>query len=318
MTSFLDNLLFSASITGPICLMLFLGIYFRRSGLIDTHFIEVASKLVFNVTLPALLFLSIMNSNHDFLASASLVAFGVIGNIIYFIVLTLVTDKLFANGNDQGVIVQGALRGNVAIIALAYVSNAYGSDGLAIAALYVAGITLLYNVLGVISLTPQNNQSARQAIPILIKSLTKNPLIIAIISGLVFSQLQLTIPQIATDAGRYFANMTLPLALICSGGSLDWKQLSNDKSSAWFATTVKLLVSPILFTGCAMLLGFRGLELGIIFLTSSAPSAAVSFVMAKAMGANATLAANIIVLTTLLSMVSSTLGIFLLALFSLI
>lgn len=318
MTSFLDNLLFSASITGPICLMLFLGIYFRRSGLIDAHFIEVASKLVFNVTLPALLFLSIMNSSHDFFASASLVAFGVLGNIIYFILLTLVTNNIFAEGNDQGVIVQGALRGNVAIIALAYVSNAYGNDGLAIAALYVAGITLLYNVLGVISLTPKSNHSTRQAVPILIKSLTKNPLIIAIIGGLIFSQLQLTMPKIATDAGRYFANMTLPLALICGGGSLDWKQLSADKGSAWFATIVKLLISPILFTGSALLFGFRGLELGIIFLTSSAPAAAVSFVMAKAMGANATLAANIIVLTTLLSMISSTVGIFLLSSFSLI
>ncbi len=318
MTSFLDNLLFSASITGPICLMLFLGIYFRRSGLIDAHFIEVASRLVFNVTLPALLFLSIMNSSHDFLASAWFVAFGVVGNIIFFVVLSLITKRIFHASPDQGVIVQGGLRGNIAIIALAYVSNAYGSDGLAIAALYVAGITLLYNVLGVISLTPKGGQSTINALPILVKSLTKNPLIIAIIAGLIFSQLQLTMPKIATDAGRYFANMTLPLALICGGGSLDWRQLSDDRSSAWFATLVKLLISPLLFTTAALLFGFRGLELGIVFLTSSAPAAAVSFVMAKAMGANATLAANIIVLTTLLSMISSTVGIFLLSSFSLI
>jgi malonate transporter and related proteins len=318
MDVFLDKFLFATSITGPICLMLFLGIYFRRSGLIDHHFIEVASKLVFNVTLPTLLFLSIINSNHDFTASASLVLFGIGANILFFIILTAITKYLFHQESDQGVIIQGAFRGNVAIIALAYVANAYGSDGLAIAALYVAGLTLMYNILGVVSLTPKGSSKGTQAVPILIKNLTKNPLIIAISLGVIFSQLQLPMPKIAADAGRYFANMTLPLALICSGGSLNLQQLSEDKAPAWFATAVKLLVCPMIFTGLAILLGFKGLELGIIFLTSSSPTAAASFIMAKAMGANATLAANIIVLTTLFSLLSATLGIFVLSNVSLI
>ncbi|SHE57182.1 AEC family transporter [Vibrio gazogenes] len=314
----LQQLQFSLSVTGPICLMLFLGIYFRRSQLIDDHFIEIASRLVFKATLPTLLFLSIVNSPHDVTSGGSLVLYGVISNFAFFLLITLVVKYYFKREADQGVIIQGAFRSNSGIIGLALIANAYGSDGLAQAALYVAAITLLFNVQAVITLTPKGSQSGMKVLVMVGKTLTKNPLIIAILLGLGFSQLNLTLPDVASTAGQYFANMTLPLALICGGGSLDIHQLNHDKAPAWSATAFKLLACPILITFGAWLWGFRGAELGIIYLCSSAPSAAASYVMARAMGGNATLAANIIVLTTLLSLLTTTLGVFVLSSLALI
>ena len=55
MTSLWQQFAFSASITGPICLMLVLGVMLKRIGLINENFIDVASKVVFQVTLPAML-----------------------------------------------------------------------------------------------------------------------------------------------------------------------------------------------------------------------------------------------------------------------
>lgn len=67
---------------------------------------------------------------------------------------------------------------------------------------------------------------------------------------------------------------------------------------AMLASVAKLLVVPGLLTFGGWLVGFRGVELGIIFLFSSTPTASGSYVMTRAMGGNATLAANIIGLTT--------------------
>ncbi|MEZ9333330.1 AEC family transporter, partial [Vibrio sp. 10N.286.51.A4] len=75
MNTLWEQFAFSASVTGPICLMLFLGVMLKRIGLINDNFIDVASKVVFQVTLPAMLFLSIVQSNHNFSASSALVAF---------------------------------------------------------------------------------------------------------------------------------------------------------------------------------------------------------------------------------------------------
>ncbi|MGF1847528.1 AEC family transporter [Vibrio lentus] len=310
MNTLWEQFAFSASVTGPICLMLFLGVMLKRIGLINDNFIDVASKVVFQVTLPAMLFLSIVQSNHNFSASSALVAFGVIANFVFFLFTIFSTKLVFKGSKDQGVIVQGGFRANTAIIGLAYVANIYGNQGVALAAIYVASLTVLYNIQAVIALTPKGKDTGAKAIKVIAKSITKNPLIIAIFLAVVFYTLSIPIPKMVTDAGQYFANMTLPLALLCTGGSLDISSLKQEKLSTWFASSYKLIASPLLITLAAWYLGFEGLDLGLIFLMSAAPTAAASYVMARAMGGNSTLAANIIALTTVVSLITCTLGIF--------
>lgn len=84
MNEIIAQLQFSATITGPICLMLCLGVFFKRINLINENFIEVASRIVFQVTLPAMLFLSIVSSKHDFSSSTSLVLYSLIANVPLF------------------------------------------------------------------------------------------------------------------------------------------------------------------------------------------------------------------------------------------
>ncbi len=238
-------------------------------------------------------------------------------NFIFFLFTTFLTKKTFNRPQDQGVIIQGAFRANTAIIAIAYVANAYGNTGVALAAIYVASMTLLYNIQAVIALTTKSDNKSTPTSKIIFRTLTKNPLIIAILLGIFCYALSVPIPKMVTDAGRYLGNMTLPLALLCTGGSLDLKALREDNAPAWYATGFKLVLAPLLTTSGALLFGFRGMELGLVFLMSSAPTAAASYIMARAMGGNATLAANIIALTTIFSLFSCTLGIFLLSTFQL-
>ena len=318
MDNLITQLLFSASITGPICLMLFLGVVLKRIALINDNFIEVASKLVFQVTLPAMLFLSIVNAEHDFSSSSRLIIYGLIANFIFFLFTTVSTRFVFKNKQDHGVIIQGGFRANTAIIALAYVANAYGDPGVALAAIYVAATTVLYNIQAVIALTPKDEHNEKQAFGVIIKTLTKNPLILSILLGVICSFLSVPIPKMVTQAGQYFANMTLPLALLCAGGSLNLSSMKEDNLATWFATSYKLILSPLFITIGGLLLGFKGLDLGLLFFMSAAPTAAASYVMARAMGGNATLAANIIAQTTVASLVTCTLGIFILSSFNLI
>lgn len=305
----LAQLHFSISITGPICLMLLLGILFKRIGLINENFIEVGSKLVFQVTLPAMLFLSIANSEHDFSAASHFLIFGVITNIIFFVFSWASVKALFANSSDQGVIIQGSFRSNTAIIAIAYVANAYGSQGVTLAALYVAITTLLYNILAVICLAPKSKDSGERVSKIMLTTLTKNPLIISILVGLGFYLISIPVPTIAADAGNYLAKMTLPLALLCTGGSLDLSLMRQEPKPSWFATSYKLVFAPAFIVSCAIWFGFSGMELGILFFMNAAPVAAASYVMARAMGHNASLAANIIAISTVLSTLTCTLGV---------
>ncbi|TLG90041.1 AEC family transporter, partial [Pseudomonas edaphica] len=51
------------TITAPVFAMLFLGVLLKRINWINDNFIHVASSLVFNVTMPALLFLGILHAD---------------------------------------------------------------------------------------------------------------------------------------------------------------------------------------------------------------------------------------------------------------
>ncbi|WP_105901291.1 AEC family transporter [Vibrio gangliei] len=313
MSGIIEQFLFSASITGPICLMLLLGVFLRRIHIINDTFIDIASKLVFKVTLPALLFLSIIKSDSISDSSIPLVGFAVIANIAFFIFSTFTVKWLMKDGSQNGVIIQGAFRSNTGIIGLAYVANAYGNEGVAIAAIYVAAVTVLYNILAVITLSPKNQQPDVNTYKNMLISIIKNPLIIAILLAFSLHEFSVTVPQMLLHTGQYFANMTLPLALLCTGGSLNISELRHDKAANIISSSYKLILCPLLITLGGYWYGFHGLELGIIFFMSSSPAAAASYVMARAMGGNATLAANIIALTTVGSIVTCTLGIVLLS-----
>lgn len=307
MAAFLDVLGFSLSVTGPIFVILALGVLLMRIGLLNDAFVAVGSRLVFTLGLPALLFLSVSKTRFDAGANLSLVAFGLAGTASVYLLLEWAARLLVAPAQDRGVVVQGAFRSNMGIIGLAFCVNAYGEAGLAAASLYVGLVTILLNVLAVITLSRSLHRS--QGLGRMARGIAGNPLIIAIVLALAVSALGIGLPRIVLQSGRYLADLTLPLALLCTGASLDFQRLRGELRNAVLAGAAKLVLVPLAMTLAAIAVGFRGVELGVLMLMSAAPTAAASYVMVRAMGGNAPLAANIIALTTLASLLTTSLGI---------
>ena len=310
MSDFLNILSFAFSVTGPIFVVLMLGIVLARVGLITDAFVDAGTRLVFNVTLPSLLFISISKTNLGQTEIIALIGYGLAGTLAVYGLLEVLAHYLVKPETDRGVVVQGAFRSNMAIVGLAYCVNAYGDSGLAAASLYLGFITILLNILSVVTLNRSlNRHGSWQAT---LKAIAHNPLIIAILLALPVAWTHLQLPAVLLKTGEYFAQMTLPLALLCTGASLNLAGLRQEPRNALYASFGKLLLVPVLLTVGGFALGFRGMELGILFLLSSSPTAAASYVMARAMGGNAPLAANIIVVTTLGSILATSLGVMLL------
>ena len=87
------------------------------------------------------------------------------------------------------------------------------------------------------------------------------------------------------------------------------KASSRDLRTTVLAGGIKLLAVPLVFVACGVVAGFRGVDLGVLMLMSGAPTAAASYVMVRAMGGNAVLAANIIAVTTLGSILTTSVGV---------
>ncbi|MDO4698555.1 MAG: AEC family transporter [Pasteurellaceae bacterium] len=318
---FLDSLLFSLNVTLPTILMLVLGIILRRQKMIDDHFCQTASKLVFNIALPALLFVNIVKNPVDYGSQLWLISAGVIASLVLFFASEWIAARYIAERKLRGIFVQGVFRGNSGLLGLALCINAYGATAAAPASVYAAGITFLFNVLAVITLTNSLSDN-KLNIRNILRALVRNPLILSILAGILVSQYGWQLPQAMLRTGDYLASIALPVALICAGASLDFKQLKRfqQQESAgqvqrvvWWASIGRLLISPVV----AILIGkslfqLEPMSLGILFLMSSTPTAAASYAMVRHFAGDATTAANIIAMTSLGSMFTSSIGLFIL------
>ncbi|MCO4759043.1 MAG: AEC family transporter, partial [Oceanospirillaceae bacterium] len=191
-------------------------------------------------------------------------------------------------------------------------------SGLAQASILLAMVIPLYNVLSIFALTLPLHKEGGLKFSSALLEIIKNPLILAVLFALPFSFMGWTLPEVVEKTGRYFANLTLPLALLAIGGSLSIKSLKNTSSMAFWATSTKLVILPVGLSIGAWIYGFRGQDLAMLFILFGCPTAAASFVMAKATGANGELAANIILTTTLGSVLSLSAGIYLLRVWGII
>lgn len=291
---------FITNTLGPVLVLLLMGYFLFRRGMLNEKFIEAGSKLVFNLALPALLFLSIAQADFHSAANGKLILVGLLGTLGYFALLMAFCQAVVTPSNARGVVVQGGFRANMGIIGLAYCANTYGTEGLATASVYLGGVTILFNVLSVFVLNFYLD--VQRSVLQHLLGITTNPLIIAILLALPISYLQLPLPTLVQATGEYFAQLTLPLALICTGASLQFRAFGINRKNISIAVISKCLVYPMVLVGAAYLLNFQGMELGVILLLSIAPTAAASYVMARSLGGDPSLAASIIAVTTLVSL----------------
>ncbi|MCW8128307.1 AEC family transporter [Microbulbifer halophilus] len=175
----------------------------------------------------------------------------------------------------------------------------------------MAVVTILYNLAAVTLFAVYSNE-VRFSWGKLAKDIARNPLIVAIVLALVCREIGLVLPDILLQTGDYLASITLPLALLCIGASLDFSLLRRSSLAAFGATAIKLLGVPAILLACGWLLQLPAQVMGVLLLLAATPSATVSFIMARAMGGNSQLAANIVALSTLLSIVTASLGLALL------
>lgn len=298
--------------TLPVFALVFVGIGMRRLGWIDDDFVSAASTIVFKGSMPALIFVSIVGADlGEAIRPGMIIYFGTATIISFFVIWLWAIWRV--PEHQRGVYTQGAFRGNCGIMGLALAQSMYGEFGLSAGSILVGEVILVYNILAVIVLTwYQPGQSADWRS--ITRGVIRNPLILATLFAVAIATSGVRIPDWIMTSGDYFAQLTLPLALICIGGSLSVGALYEARGVAFSAGVIKMLVLPAAATLGGWWIGFPPRELGLMFLYFACPTAAASFIMVQAMGGDARLAANIVAVTTLAASVSMSVGVFVLRL----
>ncbi len=314
----MQNIIFIANNVAPVFLIVAVGILLRQIKLINDNFISLASKIVFTISLPALVFSELSRFDLSKVFNVNEIIFIYAATLVSFLLVWFLTIPVLKDGRDRSAFIQGAFRGNFAIVGLALIDSMFGKGGLGKGSIVLAFVIPLYNVLAVIALTVPMKKEKGLNIPKTLLEILKNPLIIAVVISLPFSIFKIHLISIVSDSINYLAALALPLALICIGGSLNLKEIKQASVKAFSASAYKIIFIPTVFTYAAFLFGFKGEQLGIMFFLFSSPTAVSSFIMAEAMGSNGKLAGNIILISTIGSVITISAGLVILKSFNLI
>jgi hypothetical protein len=307
-----QNLIVVAGLVTPVFLIVALGYILKKLRMIDDNFVKLSQKIVFNVSLPALIFSEISKTDLTQIFNFALIGFAYAGTFVTFLLVWLISISTVKTATDRTVFIQGSFRGNMAVIGLALIANMYGINNLGGASLLLAFTIPIYNILAVIALTVPLRKERNLNISHTLFEIIRNPLILGVIFSIPFSYFKIEIPFIAEKTIEYLAVLALPLALLGIGGYMNFDEIKKGFSLSLYSTVLKLIFFPLVMTYAAYLLNFRGYDLGLLFILFSCPTAIASFSMAEAMGSNSKLAANILLLTTIGSLLTITLGLLIL------
>ena len=308
----IEAIVFAMTIIMPNLMLMGLGFFMQKNGQASQVFIDQAASFVFNYCLPALLFFSVVDSEVDYAKQIVLISAGFVVTFILFFGSEIYAKYFVSAPADQGVFVQGVFRSNMAIIGLATVANAYGEEGLSIGAVYMGVVTILFNILAVITLSRVSKSVDDTWVSrslMIIKKLATNPLMIALVAAFAYKALSLPpLTGVIHKTGDLLASVALPLALICAGASIDMRSMLSLSGISMQASIARIVIAPLIAIVVGLSFGLTGMHMGVLFLMMAAPTAAASYVMAKAMGGNEILAANILAFTTVVGLFGMAVG----------
>lgn len=304
----MDNLLFSLNATVPVFLVMILGYGLKKYGMLNDEFIKVANKFNYNITLPALLFIDLAKIDFKevfdikYVLYCSIVTIVCIGSICIFSAAILKDKSLI------GEFIQSSYRGSAAVFGVAFIMNISGTTGMA--PLMILGSVPIYNIMAVIVLTVFKENKEKLDIKKLSKDIIKNPILISIIAGLLFSLSGLRLFEIGNLTISNVAKLASPLALICVGGSFKGKKALAMIRTTLSSGIIKLIIQPAIFLPIAIILGFTGDKLLAVIIMLGSPTTPSAYIMARNLKHEGTLTSSAVVFTTILSAFTITTQIF--------
>ena len=298
----MENLILSFKVIAPLMLLLLVGVFLKKIGFISDMVNKSMNKVVSQFFLPLLIFKNIINCDPDEVFNVKLIIFVVVGIFVEFLVSILLVHFLTQDRKKMGVMIQGMFRSNYVIFGPPVAISLYDDQGAAAAAILAMAVIPCFNVLAVVALEMYNGNSVN---PLnILKKTLKNPLIIASVLGIVFSLFKIKIPELIYDPLLDLAGCATPLAFIFLGATFTFGSIKDHWKELFSVVSCRLILYPIVLITIASLLGFEGVLLVVILTVFASPTAVASFSLAQTLGGDDKLAVNIVVFTSILSIVT--------------
>jgi len=200
-----------------------------------------------------------------------------------------------------------AMRPNTIYVGLPTVQTVIGNQAIGLLALYIAVAMPLYNLLSPLSseLIMVHRSDMRSFLKNAVKSILKNPMVMAPLCGILLVSLGIkALPLMLDRSLQMVGNAATGMALLTLGASIEVSRVKKAFAYCWREVLMRLFIHPAILYCCLNTVGIDAALKNVAVLVTATPTAVTLFVMAKGTGLDDGRAAEIIVLTTLLSAVT--------------
>lgn len=289
-------------------ILMSLGYFLYKKNFTDKEFNRRLSRILLNVTLPALILNSVLTQTTRPAASTVIYVF-IIAGIMYLLLplAGLAVSRFFpVDKKQKNIYAFMTAYGNIGFMGFPIIASLYGNT----AVLYTAIFNIMFNLscytLGTMIMTGSSESGAEMNIRHLL-----NPGFIFSLLSIVIYFINPAIPGIITDTAGTIGNITTPLAMLLIGSTLATNNVKEIFSNGfiYLFAALRQIILPLISLAVIHLFIKNELVMNVTFIMTLMPVANSAVMFANEYGADEKLASKTVFITTLLSIVTIPLGV---------
>ncbi len=312
----MDSLLFSINAILPLLLMVSIGYFLKRIGMINESLAKALNRLVFRVFLPVMLFLNVYKIQSFADIGLGYLGYAILSILVVFAISIPIVCLITKTAPRRGVVLQGIFRSNYALIGIPLAQALFGQEGVVVASILSAVAIPLFNVLAVVSLSIFQDGDGKKEAPYkkILIGIAKNPLI----QGILLGGIVLLVRGIfvkngiafrLTDLGPVYdvlnslSTLSTPLALLVLGAQFEFSAVPSLKKEIFTVVLARGVLLPLLGLSIPYFFfpSFTGAHFAALVALFATPVGVSTVPMAQEMGADSILAGQLVVFTTITS-----------------
>ena len=295
-------------IVGPVFLLIAVGFLSVRHKLFPVAGIGGLVSFVNNFATPCLLFRAMLNVDFRTAFDPGFLLSFYTGAFVAFAVGIVAARYGFARRPGESVVVGfAAYFTNTVLVGLPIVHRAYGEMALPLIYAIIGLHSPLLMSFGtiVMELARRDGEPLGRTLRQAMQRIATNPLLIGIALGLSANLLDVPLPKVIDDATEMMTLAVLPAALFGMGGALNQYKLRESYGQAVAASLLKLILHPLVALVLALFVFKVPWELArVAVLMAAIPSGLNVYVFATYYQRATDVAANTILIATVMSVVT--------------
>ncbi len=256
-----------------VVIIIVLGWLLRRTSFLKREDVHVINQIIIYIALPSLIFLAVYQADISF-AFIKLPLLNILIMSICMLLALAVGKTLKQASPLLGAFIIVAAIGNTGYLGFPLTLGLYGQENLVKAVFYDFGTVVYLFSIGIIVAKRFGDGAETGSV---LREFILFPSTIALAAGLALHFISL--PEFIVMTLDYLSLATIPLVMLTIGLTLEAHTIKKYILPLALVALIRLIVSPVIGLSVGTIVGYSGIDLGIIVLEASMPVAMLSLVI---------------------------------------